>query len=314
MTVPARTVGAKPVGTLGLGTARWALVDEPDGTLAARTVHAALDAGFGLIDTAPAYTPPKRRAFAERVVGHVVRARGIASADTLVCTKGGHWRNGAQFPIDARPETLHRQCRESLTALGVERLGLYMLHWPDPHVPLAESVGALAELRDQGLVKYVGLCNVILDQLRVARAVTRIDAVQNSFSMLETTGQDVLDECSSAGIAYLAYSPLGGPPGAARLAAELPAFSEIAAELHATEQEVALAWLLDHSPVLLPIVGASSPAHVESAVRATRLALDAPRRLRLDAALRDRQSLNRPADPHRRRRAAADGQARRSPS
>lgn len=300
MSRPGRTVGSRAVSAIALGTARWALVEDPDETLARQTVHAALDAGITLVDTAPAYTPPGVQAYAERLVGRVLRERGGSADGVLVSTKGGHYRDGATFPIDGRPETIRRQCRESLAALGVDRIGLYLLHWPDPAVPLAESVGALAELRDRGLVEHVGLCNVDLGQLRTARAETRVDAVQNPFSALSTAGQDVLDECAAAGIAHLAYSPLGGPAGATSLGTRLPAFASVAQELGVTEhgvteqgvteqgvtaQEVALAWLLAHSPVLVPLIGAGRPERVAAAVRAGRLVLDPGQRSRLDAAV-----------------------------
>jgi len=271
-----RRVGGRAISPIGIGGARWSLTDHPDEERALATLHAALDAGVTLVDTAPAYTPPAPLGISHN---ETLVARGLAAhprgAAVTVATKGGHYRDAGGFPIDARPATLHRQCRESLAALGVDRIPLYLLHWPDPRVPVAESVGALAELRAQGLVEHVGVCNVDLVQLLAACGETRIDAVQNRFGAPAAGAAPdgpVLDECTARGIAYLAYSPFGGPAGAA---AELPGFAAVAAAHGETRHAVVIAWLLARSPVLVPIVGAGRPASVESAVRGTTLALTA---------------------------------------
>ncbi|WP_326642702.1 aldo/keto reductase [Streptosporangium sp. NBC_01755] len=281
-----RLIGSRQVGPVGLGGARWSLAAEPDEAAALATLHAAVDAGVTLVDTAPAYVPAScpGRSHNEELI-----ARGLAAhprgSSVLVATKGGHWRDpSGGFPVDARPETLRRHCLGSLAALGVPRIDLYQLHWPDPEVPIADSVGALARLREEGLVELVGVCNVGLVQLREATARTRVDAVQNRFSVLDRADRAVLDHCTAHGIAYLAYSPFGGPAGARGLAGRLPALGEIALARGVSAHEVAIAWLLAQSPVIVPIVGAGRPASVATAVRGAGLVLSEEELRSLDRA------------------------------
>jgi aryl-alcohol dehydrogenase-like predicted oxidoreductase len=266
---------------VALGGARWSLVDDPDEAAAERTVHAALDQGVRTFDTALAYTPPGRAGHNEELMARALRSHP-AGTEALLATKGGHFRDGGSFPIDARPETLHRHCRESLARLGTERVGLYYLHFPDPEVPLPESVGALAELRGEGLIERVGLCNVDLDQVRAAEEVAAIDAVQNRFSPLGYEGRDVLDHCTDRGIPFFAYSPFGGPAGKGGLADDLPGFARLAAERDATVHEIAVAWLLAQSPALVPIIGAGRPESIEAAVRGAALELSTEELAELD--------------------------------
>jgi aryl-alcohol dehydrogenase-like predicted oxidoreductase len=259
-------------GQVALGGARWSLVDAPDEEAATRTVHAALDLGVRIFDTALAYTPPTQVGHNEELLSKALRSHP-RGAEALVATKGGHTRDGSSFPIDARPETLRDDCLGSLKRLGVERIDLYYLHFPDPEVPLVESVGALAELRADGLIERIGICNVDLEQVRAARAVTDIAAVQNKFSPLQPEGRDVLDFCADEGLPYFAYSPFGGPAGVSGLATELPAFAGLAADRGVSVHEIATAWLLAQSPTLIPIVGAGRPASIEAAVNGAALKL-----------------------------------------
>lgn len=276
-----RAVGPRTVSPVGLGGARWSLVDAPDEAAAIRTVHAALDRGVTIFDTAYAYTPPTRIGHNEELLARALRTHP-GGADALVATKGGHFRDGASFPVDGRPETLRRHCRESLRRLGVERISLYYLHFPDPEVPLLESIGALVELRGEGLIEMIGLCNVDLDQVRTAQGATAIDAVQNSFSPLRTDDRAVLDHCARGGTAYFAYSPFGGPDGAGGLATKLPAFAQVAADREVTVHEIAVAWLLARSPTIVPIIGAGRPASIEAAVRGAALELSSEELDKLD--------------------------------
>lgn len=268
----ARRIAGTEVGAIGLGGARWSLTDRPDERLAVETLCTAIDLGITLIDTAPAYTTPTHPAHNEELIGRVLSR--VRPSGLFLVTKGGHTRDGLSgFPIDGRPRTLHRQCRESLTRLGVDEIDLYLLHWPDPAVDLAESVGALAQLREQGLVRSVGVCNVDRTQLAVARSVTDIAAVQNRFSLLDRDNQAVVTDCAAAGIAHLCYSPLGGPVGARATLESLPAVRRIARRHGATVQQIALAWILAGAPVTLPIVGAGRPQSIRDAVDATRIML-----------------------------------------
>lgn len=268
----ARMIGDSAVSPLGLGGARWSLTDHPDEDLATRTLRLALDLGITLIDTAPAYTTPWHRSHNEELIGRVLA--DLPRRDVFLVTKAGHYRDGAHgFPIDGRPETIKRQCRSSLTSLGVDEIDLYLLHWPDPVVPLADSVGALADLRDQGLVRMIGVSNVDLGQLAEARSVTAIAAVENRLSILDQRGMDVLRECATVGISHLCYSPLGGPAGAGSGLAALPDLAQIAQEHGATAHQIAIAWLLGLSPGAIPIVGAGRPDSVRQALEAAGIQL-----------------------------------------
>jgi aryl-alcohol dehydrogenase-like predicted oxidoreductase len=148
----------------------------------------------------------------------------------------------------------------------VQRIGLYHLHWPDPEVPIAESVGALAELRQAGKIAHIGVSNVDLAQVVEAQRVTSIASVQNRFSYPRTTGRDVLDHCTGNGIAFLAYSPLRG------VSAEPVA--TVARRHGVSSAQVALAWLLAQSPLLVPIVGASRPETARSSTVRVSLTAD----------------------------------------
>jgi aryl-alcohol dehydrogenase-like predicted oxidoreductase len=271
----------REMSAVALGGARWSLVDAPDEEAATRTVHTALDRGVTVFDTALAYTTPTEVGHNERLMSSALRSHPRGS-EALVATKGGHLRDGSNFPIDGRPETLRRHCLESMERLEVERIPLYYLHFPDPSVPLLESVGALVELRDEGLIGGIGICNVDLDQVRAAQTITAVDAVQNSFSPLRPDDREVLDHCAVSGIAYFAYSPFGGPTGAGGLATELPTFARLAADRGVTVHEVAIAWLLAQSPTIVPIIGAGRPESIEAAARGAALKLSADEVARLD--------------------------------
>jgi aryl-alcohol dehydrogenase-like predicted oxidoreductase len=270
------------ISAVALGGARWSLVDAPDEEAAVRTVHAALDRGVTVFDTALAYTSPTEIGHNERLMSRALRSHP-RGGEALLATKGGHWRVGSSFPVDGRPETLRRHCIESLERLEIERIPLYYLHFPDPSVPFLDSVGALVELREEGLIGGIGICNVDLDQVRAAQSVATVDAVQNSFSPLRPDDREVLDHCAASGIPYFAYSPFGGPAGASGgLATELPAFARLAADRGVTVHEVTIAWLLAQSPTVVPIIGAGRPESIEAAVRGAALELSADEVARLD--------------------------------
>lgn len=267
-----RAIGGITVSPIGLGCAGLSLDHADRPVRAARTIRAAQRAGISLFDTAIAYAPPGRPNHNE----HLVRAALHFDPEqpVFIATKGGHIRDGDAFTIDARPETLRAHCESSLHALGVERIDLYFLHWPDPRVPIEESVGALADLQRVGKIDQIGVSNVALSQLRRAQLAAPIAAVENRLSIFDQGHRDVVDHCAAAGIAFLAYSPLGGagtlangsPP--ARLAA-------IARRHDALPAQVALAWLLALSPNVIPIVGASRAPHARQAAAAVTVSLTA---------------------------------------
>lgn len=228
--------GVRPVRRLGFGAMR--IVDDADEGV--RVLRRALELGVTLIDTADIYG-------AGRSEEIIAKALHPYPEDLVIATKGG-LGYGLQDRIrDGRPEYLRRACEASLRRLKLERIDLYHLHRHDPEVPIEDSVGALEELRSEGKIRLIGLSNVSVDQLRAAQRVARIASVQNEFSRGLLTSEPVLEACEGDGIAFLPWSPLG------------EGLREPAYELR---------WLLDRSPVMLPIPGTSSVAHLEENMRA----------------------------------------------
>jgi aryl-alcohol dehydrogenase-like predicted oxidoreductase len=254
-------INGRRVTGIGLGTAPLAFSGGTDADGVA-TVRAAVDAGVRLIDTALAYTRPGVESYAEHVVACALRGaagavRGATDERPLVATKGGHWRDGDRYPVDGRPATLRAHCEISLRTLGTDRIDLYFLHHVDPAVPLADSVGALAELRQEGKIAAAGLSNVTLAQLDEARAVAPVDAVQNRLSYADPADLATALACAERGLAYLAYAPLAAP-SRPRQAAAL----SVAGRHGASVQRVMLAWLRAQAPNIVPLAGASRPASI----------------------------------------------------
>ncbi|WP_116244778.1 aldo/keto reductase [Nocardiopsis sp. FIRDI 009] len=282
-----RTIGDRTVSAVGLGAMPLSLGDRPARKQAVATVHAALDAGITLIDTADAYhrdaTDPGHN---ELLVAEALRAYGRDTSDVLVATKGGHTRDAeGGWGLDGRPEHLRRACEESLRRLGVERVGLYQFHRPDPAVPYAESVGALAELLDEGKVEMVGISNADSEQIRLAQEVLggRLAAVRNEFSLDFRSSEPELELCAKLGIAFLPWSPFGGGPRYGGLADRHPVLEEIGAVRGATPFQVCLAWMLAKSPAVIPIPGASRPESIRRSAFAADLELTPEEFTRIDA-------------------------------
>jgi pyridoxine 4-dehydrogenase len=218
------------------------------------------------IDTADAYGP----ATSEELIAE---ALAPYPAGLVIATKGGLTRPGpGEWRRDARPEHLRAACDASLKRLRLERIDLYQLHSPDPAVPLAESVGALALLQRQGKIRHIGLSNVNERELEAARAIATIVSVQNRYNLSERKSDGVLAACERDGLAFLPWYPLSAGTDAARAGATL---ARIARARNATPAQVALAWLLARSPVMLPIPGTSSLGHLEENVAARNLSLSA---------------------------------------
>ena len=284
MSMPSRRIGGVRVGAVGLGAMPMSLAGRPDEARSLRTIHAALDAGVTLIDTADAYC------LGESEVGHNERlvAKALASwpggrDGVLVATKGGHTRPGREWGLDGRPDHLRQACEASLRALGVEAIGLYQLHRPDPKVPFAESVGALAELRAAGKVRMVGLSNVSVDQIEQARRIVEVASVQNELSPRFRRSEGELAWCAAHRIAFLPWSPLGGIGRGGMLGQRHAAFAEVAGRHGVSPQQVALAWELAKAPVVIPIPGARRPETIADSAAAATLRLDADELDRLDA-------------------------------
>ncbi|MFC7586144.1 aldo/keto reductase [Nonomuraea antimicrobica] len=273
-----RTIGNRRVGAIGLGAMPMSVADHmPDEAQSIRTIHAALDAGVTLIDTADAYSP------SHQDVGHneriVARALSLWSGDVgavLVATKGGHTRTpGGGWDRDGRPAYLKSACDRSLKALGVDSIGLYQHHRPDPDVPYEETIGALKDLHDAGKIQMAGISNANPEQIRLAHGILgdRLVSVQNEYSPRFRSSEPEIDVCAELGLAFLPWSPLGGIGRTGELSGHNAAFAEIAAARGVSPQQVCLAWELARSPVVVPIPGASRPETILDSVAAAGLEL-----------------------------------------
>jgi len=253
------------VSEIGLGACLLSNEGRPDEAQAIATIHAALDLGVSLIDTADAYALSEQDfGHNELLVRRALSRYGSTAEDILVATKGGHTREGTAWGIDGRPDYLKQACRESLRRLGAEAIGLYQLHWPDPVVPFAESVGALRDLLDEGLIQMAGISNADSSRITIASDVLggRLASVQNELSISAMASEPEAALCAERGIAFLAYQPLGGRNGASGLGRRHPSLERVAKRHAVSAQRVALAWLLAKSPNLIPIPGARRPATI----------------------------------------------------
>jgi aryl-alcohol dehydrogenase-like predicted oxidoreductase len=276
---------------IGLGAMRLSTDEARDEAGALGVLQAALDAGVTLIDTADAYHRDADE------VGHneslIARALDAWSGDrsgVLVATKGGHLRPGdGSWTLDGRPEHLKQAVKASLQRLGGEAIGLYQFHRPDPSVPYAESVGALADLLDAGVIEMAGISNANPDQIREAQQVLggRLVSVQNQFSPAFRSSEPELELCAELGLAFLPWSPLGGIAKAAELGSAHDVFAEVGRDHGVSPQQVALAWELALAPVVIPIPGASRPESIEDSVKAVDLTLSGDEIARRSAARTD---------------------------
>ena len=256
------------VNRLGFGAMRitgkgiWGKPENPEEARA--VLKRVVELGINLIDTADSYGPE----LSERLIGETLHPY---PDDLVIATKGGLLRDGpGKWRTDGRPEHLRQACEGSLRRLKVDRIDLYQLHRIDSRVPAEESLGALAELREEGKVRYVGLSEVGVEEIQRAQEIVPIVSVQNRYNLTDRGSEDVLDFCEREGIGFIPWFPLatgdlarpGGP------------LDEIAARHDASPGQVALAWLLWRSPVMLPIPGTSSVKHLEENVAAASLDLD----------------------------------------
>ncbi len=283
-----RSIGDRTVSAVGLGGMPMSIEGRPDEAQSVATIHAALDSGVTLIDTADAYHLDAGD------VGHneSLIAKALASYDgdtseVLVATKGGHERpGGGAWTLDGSPQHLREACEASLKRLGVDAIGLYQFHRPDPKVPYADSVGAIRDLLDEGKIRLAGISNADPDQIRLAQEILggRLASVQNQFSLTFRSSQPELDLCTELGIAFLPWSPLGGMSNAAGLASRSAAFKEVADARGVSAQQVCLAWMLALSPIVIPIPGSSRPATIRDSAAAAELELTSDELVRLNAA------------------------------
>jgi aryl-alcohol dehydrogenase-like predicted oxidoreductase len=262
------TLGDLTVNRMGYGAMRltgqgiWGEPKDPEG--ARRVLRRAVDLDVNFIDTADSYGPE----VSERLIRE---ALWPYPADLVIATKGGLLRDGPDiWRPDGRPSHLRKALEGSLERLGLERIDLYQFHRPDPKVPFEESVGELVRLKDEGKIRHIGLSNVDPAQLDLALAMTEIVSVQNRYNLSDRASESVLDKCNSVGIAFLPWFPLA----ASHLTRAENSVAAVASEHRATPGQLALAWLLARSPVVLPIPGTSSVEHLEENIAAAAITLN----------------------------------------
>ncbi len=267
--------GAGDVTCVGFGGMPLSTAGRPDAAESVRVLHAALDAGMTLIDTADVYClDDDDIGHNERLVARALREWSGDSDAIVVATKGGLIRPAGRWESDARPEHLRSACEASLVALGVDTIDLYQLHAPDQRVPLEESVGALADLHVEGKIRAVGLSNVTVDQIQRASAIVPVASVQNRLSPFfrEALQEGVVEHTKREGMGFLAYSPVGG----GRLNRKLPDHPVVSAMSRSrgvSAHAVVLAWVLGRAPNVIVIPGARTVAHTLDSVAAANIAL-----------------------------------------
>ena len=275
------SIGGKlPVTRLGYGTMQlpgpgvWGDPKDPDE--AVRVLRRAVDLGVNFFDTADSYGP----VVAEELLKQALHPY---PADLVIATKAGLTRQGpGRWAPVGRPEYLRQQAELSLRRLGLEQIPLFQLHRIDPAVPLADQVGELVKLRDEGKIRFIGLSEVTVDQLRAAEEITAIATVQNLYNLANRSAEELLDYSAANSIGFIPWFPLA----TGELAKPGGPLAALAAAHGASPSQLALAWLLHRSPVLLPIPGTASVAHLEDNVAAAGLALSEGEYAALAAAVR----------------------------
>jgi aryl-alcohol dehydrogenase-like predicted oxidoreductase len=274
-----RFIGSRAVSAIGLGGMPMSIEGRPDEARSVSTIHAALDAGVTLIDTADAYhLHADDVGHNEELIARALKSYPGDTSAVLVATKGGHLRPGdGSWTVDGRPEYIKEAAKASARRLGVDAIGLYQFHRPDPSVPYAESVGAIRDLLDEGVIEMAGISNASVAQIDEANEILggRLASVQNQFSPAFRSSLAELEHCAARGIAFLPWSPLGGIGRAGDVGARHLAFQAVADAHRVSPQQVALAWELALAPVVIPIPGASRPQSIEDSVRAAGLRLTA---------------------------------------
>jgi len=283
-----RWIGDRAVSAIGLGGMPMSIEGRPDEQRSVAAIHAALEAGVTLIDTADAYHRDANEVgHNESLIARALASYGGDASGVLIATKGGHLRPGdGSWTRNGDPAYLKQACEASLKRLGVEAIGLYQFHRPDPRVPFADSVGALRALLDEGKIVRAGLSNVDPGQIRQAREILGDDlvSVQNQFSPSFRSSEPELYLCNELGLAFLPWSPLGGITRAPGLGDRFAVYAEVGAAHGVSPQQVCLAWLLAKAPVVIPIPGSSRPETIRDSVAADSLTLSTEELARLDAA------------------------------
>jgi aryl-alcohol dehydrogenase-like predicted oxidoreductase len=274
-----RTIGDVEVSAIGLGAMPLSIEGRPDRDRAIATIHAALDTGVTLIDTADSYHwHAGETGHNETLIADALATYSGDPDTVLVATKGGRGRPGdGSWTVTGTPTHLKNACEGSLKRLGVETIGLYQLHKPDENVPWAESVGAIKELADEGKIRLAGVSNVSSAQILEAREILgeKLVSVQNEHSPAYSAHEPELALCTELGLAYLPWGPLGGISGAARVGTAHAGFLAVAEEYGVSPQRVCLAWLLAKSPSVIAIPGSTRPATIRDSAAAADLVLTA---------------------------------------
>lgn len=285
-----RRIGNVEVSAIALGCMNMSIEGRPDEARSIATIHAAIDAGVTLLDTADSY-----HLAGKDEVGHNERliAKALSAhprgPEVMVATKGGHVRTDPPkpgvWPVNGKPEHLKRACEGSLERLGVDALDLYYLHRADPDVPYADSVGAIRDLLDAGKIRMAGISNADPVQIRLANEILdgRLVAVQNQFSPAFRSSEPELDLCDEMNIPFLPWAPLGGLTSAGGLGPEAEPFERIAKAHGVSPQQVCLAWMLSRSPRMVPIPGSTRPETILNSVAAADLVLDGAELAELNA-------------------------------
>jgi pyridoxine 4-dehydrogenase len=283
MTITDKNVGTIEIGDrrvrrLGYGAMRitgrgiWGPPADHDGAIA--VLRRAVELGVNLIDTADSYGPE----VSEELIAEALHPY---PDDLLIATKGGLTRTGpGRWPPDGSPAHLREACEGSLRRLRVDTIELYQQHRPDPKVPYEDSIGTLKELQDEGKIRHIGVSNVSPEQLETARGIVDVVSVQNRFNLTDRSSQEVLERCEELGIAFFPWAPVA----AGDLARNGGPVDQIASAHDASPGQVALAWLLSRSPVILPIPGTSSVEHLEENLAAASLGLSEEESAELEAA------------------------------
>ena len=284
------TVGRVQVGAIGLGLMTFDQSGTQPREQLLDTMRAALDAGVTLWDTADAYGPGDElgadaQGANERLVAGLIDELGVRD-QVLLATKGGHVRaGGGAWALDSSAAHLRSAVDASLERLGVDQIALWQHHRPDPEVPYEDVVGTLKEIADSGKVARVGLSNADPAQIRLAHSVLgdRLVSVQNQFSPAFRSSAPEIDVCEELGLAFLPWSPLGGLSDAKGLAEKHPGFARVAEDRGISAQQVALAWELAQSPVVIPIPGAKRPQSITDSAAAAEIELTPDELAALDA-------------------------------
>jgi aryl-alcohol dehydrogenase-like predicted oxidoreductase len=287
----ALAAGLPEVSLIGLGGMPLSIAGRPDAATAHAVLLASLEAGVTLIDTADVYClDDSEIGHNERLIAGALRAWSGRREQVLVATKGGLTRPRGAWERDASPRHLRLACERSLRALGVEQLALYQLHAPDPAVRFEESVGALADLRREGKIRWIGLSNVSLAQLRVAETIGPIATVQNRLSPFfrEAVAGGLVAYCGERKIGFLAYSPVGGGRLNRRVP-DHPVLRELSGKLGRSPHAIVTAWVVAQGATVIAIPGARSVAHAQDAAQAADLTLGADELGAIDRAEFDRR-------------------------